>query len=1199
MKTLVKSNYQMKTFLGLATSFITSFFLLLSSTSLAEDIELYISEGVKQAKTRPQVLIIFDNSGSMVSNTLDVKEFYDPSITYPPVGGLNSLSETFVYFTKGGVDGVATPVPDSPSESRRFLDGINSCQTARDILATVGFYTGHLREYTFKGNSGSWQEIPDNNGGNINVVDCQDDVAGLNDKNAGIEKSNGTITPLPNGYPVDGKGNKGSPIYHTGNDSESNVNWSGPLVTLYTDNYLRWHQNLTSTKVPKTRLEVAQESVTNLIYSAPYVDFGLQVFNNNSNGANKNGGRIVHAIQESTLASRTVLADIINNKIVGNTWTPLCETLYEASRYFAGKSVDYGNDNDVTPKRDKNTDITPGTYKSPFSACSDRVYVIMITDGEPTWDIDADSKIRNIPESGQTAMGASYKVSDPKSYDRGNSMLPALAEWMYNNDLNLTLPGKQSAQLFTIGFGKDAKDDAEALLTEAATLGGGKYFYAEDTTSLTEQLTKVLESLDPSNDTLTSASVAANSFDRTQTLDYVYYAMFQPDRGPRWTGNVKKYKVVGSGQVGKAGKDAVTSEGVFSEEVTSYWSSEKDGNIVSKGGVAGMLQGLTSKRTVYSDLGSGGALVPLTRANAVSTNAFGSSAALALVLDVVDDDDIIDEHLNWAMGINVDNDKPFDWETGDPIPFMRPDIFGDPLHSKPVVINYGNDNIYVAVGTNQGAFHLFKDDDPESVVGNVTEMWSFMPKELFSNLKPLRDNFASSDKVYGVDGRITTHIVDNNGNGIVDTGDGDEVWVFFGLRRGGNSYYALDLTQPNNPKRMWKINGGTGDFVDLGQTWSQPKVTYSKLNVSGSTAKPILIFGGGYDINKDTSGIGTDDSVGKAVYMVDAESGNLLWSNSSALFTDSIPSTISTLDSSGNGLIDRLYFGDTGGNVWRIDMPGYDVSKFSIFKLADFNDDTTNSGDIRFFYQPSIVRAFITETLDSGQKDHLGNAIIVKQEVPFDAILISSGDRSNPLGIDTDDVFYMIKDVNVKTQEFTASSTPPIPTTPIGITDLYNYTNNPFKDLTGTAFDAKALEVSLKSGWYYNLEQAGEKGTSTPLVINNVVYFTSFTPPDLTVSASSLSCNIPSGGGWLYAVDLALGIKKYNWLTEDNDEGLNRKDTISHIGSGFPDKPTLVVIDHDNDPSTPNISRLVIERIMKDVLLPPQTARNYLTVDEL
>ena len=100
----------MKKFLFLSALCIISMF------SFSEDIELYISEAVKQANQKPQVLIIFDNSGSMRTE-LYVNEDYDPNEPYPAVGGYNSLSDKYVYFTKGGVDGVGLPVPDSSNES--------------------------------------------------------------------------------------------------------------------------------------------------------------------------------------------------------------------------------------------------------------------------------------------------------------------------------------------------------------------------------------------------------------------------------------------------------------------------------------------------------------------------------------------------------------------------------------------------------------------------------------------------------------------------------------------------------------------------------------------------------------------------------------------------------------------------------------------------------------------------------------------------------------------------------------------------------------------------------------------------------------------------------------------------------------------------------------------------------------------------
>lgn len=1158
--------------------FSASMLFLISVTALAEDIELYLGDSSTFGKKRSQVLIVFDTSGSMGDKKW-VKPAYDPTENYDGTTG-----DSYIFYTKGKTPVSDIPKPSDGSELRKFNVNINGCDTAKVALAKYGFYTGRVRQYTYQGQSGKWSELLTTDGTNVSIIDCESDVNASNDANASKYLNGGVLTNLPNpgtGYPIDGKGDATNPEFYTANAADSNSRWAGDFVTLYSAKYLRWYHKNDLTTVRRTLKDIAQESVTNVINSAPEVDFGLQVFNYNYGTANNggNGGRIAHGIHESTPASRTSLISIIENKLVASGNTPLCESLYEAAQYFRGESIVYGkqSDNSRLPLRDKTIEKDSNTkYISPFSVCSnDQVNVIIITDGKPTQDTQADGAIKVLTPTG------------PFNLNGTNNYLAALAGWMYNNDLNATLDGDQTARTSTVGFGENAQTDAEPLLIAAAQSGGGEYYPADDSATLSAALNSFLSSINPSNDTLTSASVASNTFDRTKTLEYVYYAMFQPDRGPRWQGNIKKYKIINGTQYGKNNKQAVDNNGYFSKDVKSYWSDDVDGNEVAKGGVAEMLR-VKTNRTIYSDLGTGGALVEFTQDKAKAASAFGSQADLAIALDVANNQIIIDEYFDWMSGVDVD-DADDDGDTTD----IRPDVFGDPLHSKPIVLNYGNNGIYIAVGTNQGALHMFEDLDPDSTTGGVDEAWAFIPKDFFPNIRPLRENYATADKIYGVDGPITSHIVDNNGNGIVD--GADQAWLFFGLRRGGSSYYAINVTNPLVPSQMWQIKAGkTAGFGDLGQTWSQPKIAYSKLNILGKTAKPVLFFGGGYDINKDNPGVGSADTVGKGIYMVDAESGTLKWSTTSAQFEDSIPSAIGTLDSDADGLTDRLYVGDTGGNVWRVDMPDTDTSKFSLFNLASFGHATSNADDRRFFYEPSIVRAFITETFDSGKKNSNGDAIIVKEEIPYDAVLIGSGDRVTPLSIDTKDVFYMIKDANIKTQEFTATSIPATPTT-LMLGDLFNYTDDPFKDLTGASFDSKAKEVSEKSGWYFKFEQTGEKNTASALVINNVAYFTSFTPPDLT--GTLVSCLLPSGQGWLYAVDLALGTKKYNWEAED---ARNREDRIAFISEQFLGSPTLIVTDHDDgDPSTDDSDgNIIVGRKVIPVGFNLETLRNYLYVDE-
>ena len=1162
--------------------------LIISATSFSEDIELYVSEAVKLAGKKTQVLIIFDNSGSM-GTELSVNEDYNPATTYPAVGNDNSLDERFIYFTKGGADGVGLPVPDKNNESRRFLDAINSCETAKNILAETGFYTGHIREYSIKGNSGSWNEIPDNNGANIEVVDCEDDVLGTEP---------GNIDSLPQGYPINYAGSKKDPVYHTTDIVASNVEWSGELVTLYTDNYLRWHHGEDIAQTLKSRMDIAKDSITKVVKAAPSIDFGLQVFNYNDgdSASDPNGGRVAFGIQDMTDSSEAVFLDIVNNQLTAKTWTPLCETLYEAQQYFAGKIVDFGNDDESQgnsytknkPPRD-NTIEADSKYVSPFNSCSSKAFVILITDGVPTYDNGADSKIISLStvEDGKTINFSGSKF--------GGNYLAAVAEWMFENDINTRLEGKQTVETYTIGFSEGA-DDAAPLLKEAAKLGGGDYYRAEDSVQLTAALLNALENLEPSNDSLTSASVAANNFDRTETLNSVYYAMFQPESGPRWQGNLKKYKVKNGNQVGKHDKAALTDNSShFSEEVTSFWSPDnaKDGDVVGEGGVAEMLRTKTN-RVIYSDIGTENALALLTETQAETS--FGGSSELATNMDVHEDD--VGDYLDWAKGKNVDNEKLED----DSTPVMRPDVFADPLHSKPLVINYGN-SIRILIGTNAGVLHMFEDTGD-----TVDESWAFMPKEFFKNIKPLRENYSTAEKIYGIDGSISSHIQDKNGDGIVN--GTDKVWVFFGLRRGGTSYYALDISTPNSPSKLWHIDASSTGFSGLGQSWSRPKVGYSELNVSGTgdsaVAAPVLFFGGGYDVKKDTLSPGTSDDKGKAIYMVDAATGTLKWSmepsggTTSYSGSDSIPSSIATLDSNGDGLIDRLYAGDTGGNVWRVDMPGANPSDsddpWTVFKLANLGGGT-NLSDLRFFNEPSIVRTFVSETIATEVIEDGETTIIYSyQEKPYDAVLLGSGDRSNPIGTDTDDTFFMIKDENIKTKSFYSDAEPKAPAA-IAKSGLYEYTDNPFgATLTTLERNELATNVSEKSGWYIDLEDSGEKSTAEAIVINGVAYFTTFTPPNL--DPDIVHCEQPNGTGFLYAVDLALGTSVYNWNEADPDADPERR---VEINEQFLGAPTLIVVPNDDgDPDTEDDAEgnIIVGREIIPVGFTLQTMRTYLYVEE-
>lgn len=1195
-----------------------------SSVTFSEDIELYVSDVVREAGKSTKVLIIFDNSGSMGTRHI-VAEDYSSSKYYTPVGSAHAYNDDATYFNKGGSDN-STTIPSSPSDSRRFLSTINGCEASKILLASHGFYTGRIREYTYKGNNGSWQEVPENNGLNIEVLDCEDD-AYIEDSNGGVVNTGSTVNAdaADPGYPIDNQGTKKSPQYYDNTlpKTSSNVDWSsGSYVTLYTANYLRWFYGQSVDTITETRMDTAQKSMTSVINTTPSVDFGLEIFNyNKGDGSNDgNGGRIALGVKEMTVANRAALLDLINNQISPETWTPLCESVYEASRYYSGGAVEFGDDDiDVGSgqgKYEKNTPpadpsiISKSKYITPFSDCaSSLAHIILITDGEPTYDNGANSKIEALEAMVQKEDADGFPVYDsngaPVYYakkfdgtkyiaDGSNSYLPALAGWMATYDVNDDLDGEQLVSTHTIGFSSGAAG-AEGLLKETANRGNGSYFAAQSGLQLTQALIQILNKLPQSNDSLTSASVAANNFDRTQTLDYVYYSMFQPQTGARWQGNIKKYKA-GDELIDANGNPAVcevSGTRAFCQTSQSFWSSGVDGDNVGKGGVAEWFSNkLPSDRTLYMDSGNA-SLVDYKRSNLET--AFTDAAGLATELGVaglVDDNgdsiesETIDDLIAWSTGQDVDDENNDDSTTD-----MRQDVFGDPLHSKPLVVNYG-DSIRIIVGTNSGALHMFEDEG-----SSVKENWAFMPKEFIRNIKNLRENYSTANKVYGIDGEITAYRDDKNGNGIIESGD--KVWIFFGLRRGGSSYYALDISDPDSkPSLMWHIDSSTPGFSTLGQSWSTPKIGYSKLAASGSTASPVLFIGGGYDTNKDSSGVGTSDGKGNAVYMLNAESGSLLWSlapsggTTTFTGTDSIAAPIGLLASSGTGFTDRLYVSDTGGNVWRVDMPGTDTSLFTVFRLASLGHETDHAQDERFFYEPTIVRTLISETIETTATDSLGqtSTMTVHQEVPYDAVLVGSGDRANPLNKDTQNRLYMIKDSNIVTQSFTASSVPAIPAA-FTLADLYDYTDNPFAEtMTSQEEEKLQIDVSEMSGWYIDLTEEGEKSTAEAEVINGIAYFTTYSP---AASTALVSCAPPEGAGWIYAVDLALGTRKHN-VTTDTRSDDNR---IIKVNNEWLGPPTLIVLpedDGDDDTADQGSGDLVVGDKIVPVGFTINTSRTYL-----
>lgn len=908
-------------------------------------------------------------------------------------------------------------------------------------------------------------------------------------------------------------------------DTSGSMNWS--VV-----NGNRCRRNGYEVECSNSRLSVAKAAIKGLIQDNPDIEYGLMRFRGSSGGYVLSGMGTSHS---------TILSKI--EQISASGSTPVTETFYESYLYLTGQDLAYASG---VNGRDKSID-NDYNYDSPFKPqkedgvdvlrCDNSINMIIMTDGDPTDDEGADNAVKSLYKS--------KYGSNPT--EKSGSYLNSLAKYMLNVDLYpATSNVTDIARTFTIGFGTGMSSNGKALLKQTATDGGGEYLLASTAAQLTEALKKTITKIRQINDTFTSPSVASSQSDRTQTLDAVYFAMFYPNTGPRWDGNIKKLKLSGEKLVDKNNDAAIDGEGNIKKTASTFWLKEgeaADGNVVGKGGVSARISAMASRK-VYTDVGTAGSggSMPVFSFDNVKTTLKASSVFSGY------SDQQLANLVNWSAGIDI-NDEDLDNSKTD----LRPAIFGDPLHSRPVAINYGDGDIRLLVGTNAGFVHMFKDS---GTTDDISEEWAFIPSELFPILPELKNNVipeVGEGKVYGMDLTPTIYIDDANDNGIIESGD--KVWAFLGMRRGGSSYYALDISVADKPKLLWSnpINPTKSGYSLLGQTWSQPKVTF--IDVAGYKNKPLLVFGAGYDIAKDANASATDTK-GLGVFIADAESGELVASftpgggtvNFSGL-SNSIPADIALLDSDYDGMTDRMYTADTGGNVWRIDMPSDSPNgsePWTVIKIAALGG--TGVTDRKFFYQPEVARTYFSKVTETTIDD---NGSVSKQlsrrQTPYEAILIGSGNRTNPKNTSVDDQLFMIRDEKVLTQSFTLSSKPKVVT----IDQLMDIKAKSFEDKSVDEFRTLEAEYAKNFvGWRYALG-VSEKALAKPAVIGGVAYYTSFTP----ASDSNVSqCDINGGSGALYAFHLHYGAKIYDNLKFD-------------VGNKVPSTPQLIFDKGEDDNS--------------------------------
>jgi type IV pilus assembly protein PilY1 len=794
------------------------------------------------------------------------------------------------------------------------------------------------------------------------------------------------------------------------------------------------------------------------------------------------------------------LNDIQPSNVVD--WTPLGETLYESMLYFMGRQSYYN----------------PGTsYTSPIQYRCQKSYVLIITDGAPTHDV-ADDPTSPI----KIQVGSNPRIGDYDSDEResgsygdpllqGSHYLDDIAKYMHENDMSSTLTGRQNITVYTIGFNPSEFAIDSTLLQSTADKGGGKYFYCHNAQSFKLALQKIIEEILSQSTSFVAPTVPISQMEKETSGDRIYLGMFRPKEKSFWSGNIKKLGIVTSNDpvrgltigevIDKNGNLAIDPEtNAIYDTAVSYWSTTADGGEVEKGGVGEILRNSDlSQRKIYTYLGTN---TDLTH----SSNAFTTSNISAPLLGLTTEDEK-DKLINFLYGYDA-YDEDQDSNTTE----TRQWILGSFIHSRPLVIHYSSKTVIFA-GANDGMLHAFND-------ANGTELWAFIPPDLLSKL----NNLTGEAIEFFVDGSPKAYIERDAAGNIT------KAILICGERRGGDHYFALDITNPDVPKWLWKIHPGLSDYSEMGQTWSSPLIGKIKY---GTTEKWVFFIGGGYDLNQDSFPVPQNsyDSKGRAIYVVDVLSGARIWKYSvsnNSLMKYSIPSDISIVDINGDGRIDRLYVGDMGGQIWRFDVGDASAANWTGKRIFNSQSLSPPSGtDLRkIFYPPDVT--------------------LEKEGGYYELIVFGTGDREHPKGTGVIDRLYAIKDRN--------------PENTLTESNLVDVTTNL---LQSGSQDEKSIiynQLRNESGWYIQLNQSyGEKCLFSPLVIYGISYFTTFTPSE---GVATDPCFLGEGTARVYAINYLNGNAEFNFdLTNDaNRITLGRSDRATVIGTAIPSGAIISVI---------------------------------------
>ena len=465
----------------------------------------------------------------------------------------------------------------------------------------------------------------------------------------------------------------------------------------------------------------------------------------------------------------------------------------------------------------------------------------------------------------------------------------------------------------------------------------------------------------------------------------------------------------------------------------------------------------------------------------------------------------------------------------------------------------------VYIGANDGMLHAVSDNVtvnaggfPVAQTGAGQESWGYVPKQLLPILPQMR-----AQHTFGVDSSVAVADVCGPGFSSIPCTlkDGWRTLLVGALGKGGAGLYALDITDAANPVPKWEISvplnmvSSRAYVPRLGETWGPPVIARTQT----TTGKPWSVFVGGGIV----PGVDTTQPWGNLFYVLDAKTGQVLTDGpKSAAYTiwddpaDPAPNGVAsrpTLFRPGdNGLVQRAYFNDTEGKIWRMNLSSSDMDTWKPGNTAaDPFFDPASSNPVCALN----VSGAPTPILDAFTGAQVGTLTLPIPTVPRPKIYnrpmiavdstgsvnmyVGTGDSDNPGDLGKWDYFYAISDAG-----------------------------------PGCGAPLFVLRFALS-----------EKVLSEPAFLNNTIFVTTYAP----VNDITKICEV--GHGYLYSFDARTGLPvlalkdPFNGNTPVSRLDLGDTRNTQLKERGIPSTPVVrgnkLYVANERDPSHPRQIDLV------------------------